>query len=388
MKLSVIIPSFYPAVVYGGPIFTSLHTVEELAKLGIEVQVSTTNANMTERLDIEPNIWHKQNDHLFVKYYNETIVNKFSFAFLLGLWKDVKDTDIVHVQGLFSYPVPIALIYSKLFKKRVLLTPHGTLGQWCLASGSRFKSLWLKWLIEPFNTTTIWHATAEMEKMEILSVFSDANVEVIANGIQLQEFENFNVLTQDVFMKKFANKTLDTEKIIVSMGRLQKKKGFDILINSFVKILGKYPNAKLFIAGQDEGEKENLQIQIGKLNLEEKAFLIGQISGQDKVDFLANADLFVLSSHNENFGIVYAESLAAGTPIVASKNTPWSEVEENDCGKWVNNSIDETANAIKYMLGKDRELMRMNSKKLAEKYDWKNIAFQFKEVFEKMMEKK
>lgn len=388
MKLSVVIPSFYPAVVYGGPIFTSLHTVEELAKLGIEIRVSTTNANMTKRLDIEPNVWHKQNDHLFVKYYNEIIVNKLSFALLLALWKDVKDADIVHVQGLFSYPVPIALIYSKLFKKRILLTPHGTLGQWCLSSGSRFKLLWLKCLIKPFNSKTIWHATAEMEKMEILSVFPDAKVKVIANGIQIREFQNFNALTQNDFTKKFVNKALDTEKVIVSMGRLQKKKGFDILIDSFVKVLKQYPDVKLFIAGQDEGEKEDLQTQIEKLDLEEKAFLIGQISGQDKVDFFANADLFVLSSHNENFGIVYAESLAAGTPIIASKNTPWSEVEEADCGKWVNNSIDETANAILDMLKKDRELMRVNAKRLAEKYDWINIAVQFKEVFKKIINEK
>ena len=388
MKLSVVIPSFYPAVVYGGPIFTSLHTVEELAKLGIKVRVSTTNANMTKRLDIEPNVWHKQNDNLFIKYYNETIINKFSISLLLNLWKDIREADVVHIQGLFSYPVPIALLYAKLLKKRVLMTPHGTLGQWCLASGSRFKSLWLKWLIEPFNSITIWHATAEMEKMEILSVLPDANVRVVANGIQLKEFENFNVLIQNDFIKKYTNKTLDAEKVIISMGRLQKKKGFDILIDSFVKVLEQYPNAKLFIAGQDEGEQDNLQNQIKKLSLEEKAFLVGPINGQDKVDFLANADLFVLSSHNENFGIVYAESLAAGTPIVASKNTPWSEVEEADCGKWVNNSVEETANAIMEMLEKDRDKMRINSRKLAEKYDWKNIALEFKKVFKKMINEK
>jgi len=224
--------------------------------------------------------------------------------------------------------------------------------------------------------------------MEILSVFPNANVRVISNGIQLKEFEKFNAITQYDFIQKFANKTLDTEKIIISMGRLQKVKGFDILIDSFVKVLEKYPNAKLLIAGQDEGEKENLMKQIKDLNLIEKVFLVGQINGQDKVDFLVNADLFVLPSHNENFGIVYAESLAAGTPIVASKNTPWSEVEETDCGKWVNNTIDETMGAMIEMLGKDREEMRVNSKKLAEKYDWKNIAVEFKEVFEKMINEK
>lgn len=388
MKLSVVIPSFYPAVIYGGPIFTSLYTVEELAKLDIEVRVSTTNANMTERLENKPNVWHKKSNNLFVKYYNETIINKFSFALLLNLWRDIKDVDIVHIQGLFSTPVPIALVYAKILKKRVLLTPHGTLGQWCLASGSRFKSLWLKWLIKPFNSATTWHATAAMEKMEILSVFPDAKVEVIANGIQLEEFKKFNLLTRDELAKKFTKKKLDTEKVIVSMGRLQKKKGFDILIDSFAEVLKYHPNVKLLIAGQDEGEENNLLTQIREANLEEKVFLVGAIGGQDKVDFLANADLFVLPSHNENFGIVYAESLAAGTPIVASKNTPWEEVEEADCGKWVNNSVDETALAMIEMLEKDREQMRVNAKKLAQKYDWKNIALQFKNIFEKMINEK
>ena len=80
MKLSMISPSFYPAVVYGGPVFTALHTAEELAKLDIEVRVSATNANMTKYLNIESNIWHKWNEKLYVKYYHDTIIHKFSFA--------------------------------------------------------------------------------------------------------------------------------------------------------------------------------------------------------------------------------------------------------------------------------------------------------------------
>ena len=187
-------------------------------------------------------------------------------------------------------------------------------------------------------------------------------------------------------MQKFTGKNIAADKIIISMGRLQKKKGFDILINSFKEVLSDYPNAKLLIAGGDEGEKENLEIQIKELLLEDKVFLIGSISGQDKIDFLANANLFVLPSHNENFGNVYVESLAAGTPVVASTNTPWSEVIEFDCGQWVDNNIEKTSQAILKILHKDREQMRLNSKKLASKYDWKYIAREFKKLYEKLME--
>ena len=95
-----------------------------------------------------------------------------------------------------------------------------------------------------------------------------------------------------------------------------------------------------------------------------------------------------MPSHNENFGIVYAESLAAGTPIIASTKTPWNEVVENDCGKWINNTIEETAKAINEILERDREIMKINSKILALKYNWTNVAKEFKNLFENMTETK
>jgi glycosyltransferase involved in cell wall biosynthesis len=112
--------------------------------------------------------------------------------------------------------------------------------------------------------------------------------------------------------------------------------------------------------------------------------LIGNIENQEKIDFLANADLFVLPSHNENFGNVYLESLATGTPIVASHGTPWNEVEKYDCGKWVDNSVELTSGAMIEMLKRDRDEMRINSLKLASKYDWSSVAMQFKTLFERM----
>ncbi len=386
MKINLIIPSFYPATVYGGPIFSTLHTCQELAKLDdVEVWVSTTNTNMTSKLDVETNKWIKFEEDFYVKYYDEAKVDKFSLQLYLNIWKDIKRADVVHVQSVFNTPTPVALLLARLFKKSILLSPRGSLGDWCLENGSGFKQKWINWFIRPFAYKVIWHATAEQEKNEIQAIFPNAKVEVISNGIEYDVFQKFSVLSKQEFMKKYAGNEVDAEKIIVSMGRLQKKKGFDILIDSFVKVLEVYPEAKLFIAGQDEGEEENLKQQVIELSLEDKAFLTGTINGQDKIDFLANADLFVLPSHNENFGNVYVESLAAGTPIVASKQTPWSEVENADCGKWVNNSVDETAQAMIEVLGKDREQMRINSKRLAKKYDWRNISMQFKKIYEEMI---
>lgn len=385
MKISLVVPSFYPATVYGGPIFSTLHTSEALAQMkDIEVYVSTTNANMMSRLDVKENQWQRFDENFFVKYYNETKINVLSLSLLFNLWKDIKQADVVHVQYMFSTITPIALFYAKIFNKPVMLSPRGALCKWCLEQGSKFKKIWLHLLIGPFVNAITWHATAQQEKDEILAQFPNSKVEIIPNGIEFETYQTYSTLSQKEFCKIFAKQDMEADKIIISMGRLQKKKGFDILIDAFAKITIDYPKAKLFIAGQDEEEGKNLSQQIKDLGFEKQVFLIGEIKEQEKIDFFANADLFVLPSHNENFGNVYVESLAAGTPIVASTGTPWSEVLEADCGKWVNNSVDDVVKAIVEMLGKDRELMRENSKKLAKKYDWKNIAVQFKEVFERM----
>jgi len=389
MQISFIIHSFYPAVIYGGPIFSTLHTCEELSKLeDMEIRVSTTNTNMTTRLDVQTNKWIKFADHFFVKYYNETKIDKFSIPFLFNIWKDIKSADAIHITSVFSMHTPITLFYITLQKKPVMLSSRGQFGSWCLANGNRFKQKWLDWVIKPFIKRITWHATAKQEKEEILAIFPEAKVKIISNGIDYERFQKNSVLSRQEFMYKYANQTTEVEKIIVTMGRLQKKKGFDILIDSFIQVLEKYPEAKLLIAGEDEGEEKNLIRQIKDLELQDKVFLTGSIDGQEKIDFFSNADLFALPSHNENFGNVYIESLAAGTPIIASRNTPWSEVEETDCGRWVNNSVDETAAAILQMLEKDREQIRCNAKTLAKKYDWKNIAIKFKRAFEEMMEKR
>ncbi len=386
MKINLIIPSFYPATIFGGPIFSTLHTCKELAKLDdININVSTTNTNMHDKLDVETNKDIRFEDNFYVKYYDETIINRFSFQLLINIWKDIEKSDIIHIQGIFDTPTPISLFYAKLFNKPVLLSPRGSLGIWCIGNGSKFKTIWLNYLLKPLVKNINWHATAQQEKDEILSIYPDAKVEIIPNGIEYDKFQSSNFLSKNEYSKKFIHQEIEPNKIVVSMGRLQKKKGFDILIDSFYETLKSFPNSILLIAGGNEGEEENLKNQIKNLKLESNVILIGAIEGQDKIDFLANADLFCLPSHNENFGNVYVESLATGTPIVASKMTPWSEVEDYDCGKWVENSIEETSSAMNEVLEKDRETMKINSRKLAFKYDWKNVAEAFKKIVEKIV---
>lgn len=385
MKVCLIIPSFYPAVIYGGPIFSTLYVSQELAMMpDVEVNVSTSNANMTTRLNVETSKWIQLKENLNVKYYNDSIIGKISFPLLFGVWRDIRGSDVVHIEGVFSTPTPISILFSKFFGKPVMLSPRGQLGEWCLKNGSKFKSLWLRIFIKPFVKIIIWHATSEQEKDEILALFQSARVEVIPNGIHYDEYRNVEALTRYEAYKHVVPNDKECDQVIVSMGRIQKVKGFDILIEAFVDVLSKYPNAILLVAGQDEGEKDFLEKMIIELGLVERVIFVGHVAGEEKIRFLMNADIFVLPSHHENFGNVYLESLAAGTPIVASKNTPWKIVEDRGCGRWVENSIAETSAAILDLLERDRDEMRYKSRLLAQEFAWSIIARKFRDIFSLM----
>lgn len=394
MKINLIIHTFYPATIAGGPIYSTLNTSKELSKIGVQTNVSTTDLNCTEKLRIKPNTWFKFQQNIFVKYYTEIQLGRFSLSWrqLLFLWKDIKTNDVIHIQGIFNTNVPIGLFYANMLRKPIVLSPRGTLGDWCLRGGSRFKKKWLDLFIQPVADKVTWHATARQEYDEIKQLYPLAKIEIIPNGINLDEYENINFMSKNEYMLKYAKKELMPSKIFVSMGRIQKKKGFDILIQSFSKILSEYPSSVLLIAGDEENKKENvkseLEILIKDNILENKVFFTGMLNGQDKIDFLANADLFVLPSHNENFGNVYLESLAAGTPIVASTNTPWEEVEINQCGKCVNNTIEDTVLAMSELLMLDRSMLRKNSKEYAYKFSWANVAQKMKELYSLVQQNK
>ena len=101
MRICLISSSFYPATFYGGPIFATWGLSNRLAEKGIEIYVSSTNANGSSRLKVVANTFLRRKKNLFVKYYYEEIRNIFSFAFLFGIWYDIKKADVVYIQYLF-----------------------------------------------------------------------------------------------------------------------------------------------------------------------------------------------------------------------------------------------------------------------------------------------
>ncbi|CAI8239196.1 MAG: Phosphatidyl-myo-inositol mannosyltransferase [Cryomorphaceae bacterium] len=384
MRICLVSSSFYPATFYGGPISATWDLSKKLAENGHEIYVSTTNANGDRKLSLECNYFLEKENNVFVKYYNEQITNKFSLSFLFGIWSDIKKSDIVYIQYLFHYTVLFSLLFSVIQKKKIVVCPRGSFSFFTLNNKLPFiKLLWLNFFIKPMVDKIIWQASSYLEERDVLKKFPNADVKIINDGIDYESFQNSITVSRYELLNKFTGITFnDVSNIFFSMGRLHKIKSFDVLIDAFNLFLQKDKYAKLIIAGGDDGVGKQLQNQIQKFNLGSSVFLIGAINFEDKKLLLNNCDYFTLASEFESFGIVIAEALSCGKPVVISNKTPWKDIQINNCGILANNekcSFNVAFSKIineKYDSSLIKNYVKMN-------YDWAFIVGKFINLIKK-----
>ena len=375
MRICLVTSSFYPATFYGGPISATWDLSQELAKKDVEMYISTTNANGNSRLKVNTNRFIKQKEKLFVKYYHEQFINRFSLAFIFGIWNDIRKADVVYIQYLFHYTVLFSLLFSRIQTKEIIICPRGSLGEWGLRYKKKyFKKAWLFLFVNPFIKSVIFQASSYIEKDDILINFSKAKVEIINDGVDFLSFQEFNKYEKNALLEKYTNTKCEAiSNIFFSIGRLHAIKAFGVLIDAFSLFIKEDTNAKLIIAGGDDGVGEKLKQQIIDLKLQDSVFLIGAIDFEDKKILLNNCDYFTLASEFESFGIVVAEALACGKPIVLSNKTPWKDLEKNKCGILVDNEKNSFSNAFSKVI-KEKYDSKAIKNYIQSNYDWSIIT--------------
>ena len=375
MRICLVSSSFYPATFYGGPISATWDLSQELAKKDVEMYISTTNANGNSRLKVNTNRFIKQKEKLFVKYYHEQIINRFSLAFIFGVWSDIKKSDVVYIQYLFHYTVLFSLLFSRMQAKEIIICPRGSFSSFTLSNKlPLLKALWLKLFIKPFSKSINWQASSYLEENDIKRRFPNARVEIINDGVDFSSFQQFNKYEKNALLEKYTNTQFKAiSNIFFSMGRLHAIKAFDVLIDAFSLFIKEDTNAKLIIAGGDDGVGEKLKQQIIDLKLQDSVFLIGAVDFEDKKTLLNNCDYFTLASEFESFGIVVAEALACGKPIVLSNKTPWKDLEKNKCGILVDNEKNSFSNAFSKVI-KEKYDSKAIKNYIQSNYDWSIIT--------------
>ena len=216
-------------------------------------------------------------------------------------------------------------------------------------------------------------ATAESERKNLLIANYNPIVGLVPNG----------VIMDDISLKY----SWEPNKTILFLALLRPNKGADLLIKAVKKLENELTGYRVIIAGTGEdGYVNSLKELVHNLNLENIVSFPGGIYGNEKWDLYQKADVFVLPTLNENFGIVIAESLASGTPVITTKGAPWPELEEWKCGWWVERDVSSFVRALEEFLKlpvEKREQMGCNGRRLVEtRYSSRKVAEEMVRMYE------
>lgn len=228
--------------------------------------------------------------------------------------------------------------------------------------------------------------TCEEERILARQSFSRYRVreKVITFGIFGPDTDLLNAAEE--FRGKWPH--LRGKRLAISMGRLHPKKGLDILIKAFARSLAKDSAWQLVIAGPDQiGIRRELEALAVQLGVADRITWTGMLAGSLKWGAYAAAEMFVLPSHQENFGIVVAEALACGLPVIISdKVNIWREIASSQAGLICEDSVESTAAALhRWATLSDEEIaqMRIHSKECFKEYfNYDQIASKVLEVTE------
>lgn len=177
------------------------------------------------------------------------------------------------------------------------------------------------------------------------------------------------------------------KRILLFLSRIHPKKGLDLLFEVMAIIKPELRNTLLVVAGTDDGGYTNALVALARqLQIEESIRFVGPLFGADKRDAFAAADVFVLPSHSENFGIVVPEALGAGVPVLTTRGTPWSEIVDRRCGWCVDVSVNALRDALLDAMSRRKtELAEMGARGkllVTERYTWRTAAQSFVILYE------
>lgn len=291
--------------------------------------------------------------------------------------KALKETDLFHGHGLWQMPVHQMASYARKHNKPYIITPRGMLEPWSLAQGKLKKQVaMLLFQHKDLRKATCLHATAIMEAESIRALGYKNPIAVIPNGIDISQFS-------DSFPKKTTNK-----KHILFLSRIHKKKGIEHLIEAWGMLEESIKQQwEVTVVGNGEDEYiQQLKQLIKTHQLEGQIHIKPPVFGEAKIALFRSASLFVLPTYSENFGIVIAEALAAYTPVITTKGTPWEELNTKNCGWHIDIGVAPLKVALEEALlcSQDQlEIMGKNGRALIENsYSLESVALQMQELYD------
>lgn len=297
-----------------------------------------------------------------------------SSGLVQGLRGAAAAADVVHNHGLWLMPNVEAGRAAARAGKPFVVSPRGMLAPAALAFSRAKKQAFWRFLQEAVvRRAACLHATSEAEYEEIRAFGLDNLCAVIPNGVDFPGGPAARPVGHG------------GERIALSLGRVHPKKGLDRLIHAWAKVESEYPLWRLRIVGPSEdGHADQLRALARSLGLA-RLLIEGPVYGEAKWTAHQAADLFVLSTLNENFGLTVAEALASGVPVIATKGAPWRGLASEGCGWWVEHGVESLAAAMANAMAMPRETLHAMGLKgrvwMARDFSWDRVARDMADVY-------
>jgi glycosyltransferase involved in cell wall biosynthesis len=290
-----------------------------------------------------------------------------------AIYEDAESVDVLHSHGLWLMPnlYPAWAVRQRRGHSKLIFSPRGMLGEEALRFSRRKKALfWALFQQKAAETAAVIHATSAAELYEIRRVGLKAPVTVIPNGIDMPD-----LIDADHPRKRE----------VLYLGRIHPKKGIEVLIRAWARIANRKPDWHLRIIGHAEaGHDRELEVLAGELNAP-RVSIEGPRYGAERLAAYQSASFFALPTKNENFAMVVAEALAAELPVIVSRGAPWSGLEDEGCGWWINRDVETFAatldKATSLTPGEIRAMGKRGRAWMLRSYSWAPIAADMLDVY-------
>lgn len=286
--------------------------------------------------------------------------------------------DVVHLHEFWIPRLWKAASAARRHRIPYVLSPHGTIGPRHLADKRLKKRIGMilggRRLISGARFVQAFTAT---EASEIAGIVGNVPIEVIPNGIVAEEFASLPPAEE--FTQRVPG--LSGKPYLLFLARLSPTKGIDLLIESFIAVSHHHPSLQLVVAGPDYGAKQGLVDRAREAGVEARVHVVGSISGSVKLAAFRGAVATCLVSRFEGFSMTLLESLACGTPVIASDMCNFPEIETSGVGLVVPCDAAAAARAIERILSESREREAM----AARARPYVNANFTMSEVAVRMM---
>jgi len=370
MKVLHVVPSFYPAYFYGGPIRSTFELCRNLVELGCEVRVLTTDANgLGKVLDVDKSEEVELPEGFRVRYCPRRQRHSVSPTLMRLLPTYMRWADVVHLTGVYNFPTLPTVFLGRSLNKPLIWSPRGALQRWEGSSRIGLKAVWdFLWYHTADRAELTMHVTSEQESRETLARFRKLRMAMIPNGVDVPI--DLNRIERNGELR------------LLFIGRLDPKKGIEALLKA-CSLVDSAPPWRLAIAGWGAPEYvSQLKERIHALGVKGRVEIIGEVLSEAKKRLFECSDVTLVPSYTENFAIVVAEALAHSVPVIASKGTPWSRLEDMKCGLWVDNDPETLAAAIRSISTMPLQDMGSRGRKwMQNEFSWRSVTNQMLDVY-------